>query len=94
MVLFALPTEGSSRFGVTASRKVGNAVFRARCRRRLRELYRLRASGGWSRPVDLVANARRSCARVPWTALVSDFDNCVRKLESKIAPNGATPPLD
>ena len=85
MVLFAVRTEGASRFGVTASRKVGNAVVRARCRRRLRELYRLRRSTRVaSEPLDVVANARRSCARAPWPLLVRDFEDCLDRLGERM----------
>ena len=73
MVLFAIRTEGPRRFGVTASRKVGNAVIRARSKRRLRELYRLRQFDSVVESLELVANARRSCAGAPWPALASDF---------------------
>jgi len=57
-VLWALPNgESRSRFGITASRRVGNAVERNRARRLLREaarkLYR-DACGGW----DVVLVAR------------------------------------
>ena len=79
MVLFAVRTEAESRFGVTASRKVGNAVVRARSRRRLRELYRHRQT----RSTD--ANARWSCARAPWTALEEDFDRCLDRLDERVS---------
>ena len=40
---FFLPTDnGLQRFGLTTTRKIGGAVLRNRCRRRLRELFRLR----------------------------------------------------
>ena len=42
--------------------KVGNAVIRARSKRRLRELYRLHRRGLVVQPWDIVANARRSVA--------------------------------
>ena len=84
MVLFAVQTEDEGRFGVTASKKVGNAVVRARARRRLRELSRLRRQRAVVRTIELVANARRSCARAPWTALEQDFDGCLGQLDKKI----------
>jgi ribonuclease P protein component len=84
MVLFAVRTEGESRFGVTASRKVGNAVIRARSKRRLRELYRLRRPTELTDALDLVANARRSCARAPWRVLVRDFEDCLNRLGEKM----------
>ena len=84
MVLFAVRTDGTSRFGVTASRKVGNAVIRARSKRRLRELWRHRQTETALSALDLVANARRSCARAPWQALERDFDDCLSRLGERM----------
>lgn len=40
---FILPSEtGLQRMGLTTTRKIGSAVLRNRCRRRLREIFRLR----------------------------------------------------
>jgi ribonuclease P protein component len=89
MVLFAMRTEGDSRFGVTASRKVGNAVIRGRSKRRLRELYRLRRSGIMPESIDLVANARWSCARAPWRALEEDFEHCLARLSERMNAEGS-----
>lgn len=85
MVLFAVRTDdGTSRFGVTASRKVGNAVRRARSKRRLRELWRHRQAESVLESLDLVVNARRSCARVAWRVLERDFDNCLDQLGERM----------
>jgi len=73
-----------NRFGVTASRKVGNAVIRARSKRRLRELWRHRQTMSVLESLDLVANARRSCARVPWQILERDFDHCLDRLGERM----------
>ena len=88
MVLFAMRTEGEGRFGVTASRKVGNAVIRARTKRRLRELYRLRQSTIVTDALDLVANARWSCARAPWRELERDFETCLVRLGDRMTAAG------
>lgn len=59
-ILWAAPNElSNTRFGLTASRKVGNAVERNRARRLLREAVRHLASyvpPGW----DVVLVARRT----------------------------------
>ena len=78
---------GEGRFGVTASKKVGNAVIRARSKRRLRELYRLHRRGLVVQPWDIVANARRSVASAPWQELERDFLSCLQRA-TEHAPGG------
>lgn len=61
LVLYAKPNHtATNRVGITASKKLGNAVVRNRVRRRLREVYRLnedRFAPGW----DIVVVARSRC---------------------------------
>lgn len=71
--------QGEGRFGVTASRKVGSAVRRSRCKRRLRELYRLHRHVMAQGPWDVVVNARASCATAPWHELEHDFVGGLRR---------------
>jgi ribonuclease P protein component len=73
------------RLGVTASRRIGNAVVRARSKRRLRELVRLDERGFAGRDVDVVINARRGCADAPWDELERDYRRCVEKLTERLA---------
>lgn len=84
MVVFGVRSEGQGRFGVTASRKVGHAVSRARSKRRLRELYRHRQHLPELARLDLVANARPSCAKARWTTLEQDFDACLVRLVERL----------
>jgi len=92
LVLFALlrPADsvGGSRLGVTASRRVGGAVARARCRRRLRELFRLHFEEPVEGPVDLVLNARPSSGKVAWSTLKRDFQVCLGTLRSRLEQSG------
>lgn len=63
---------GRNRLGVTASVKLGGAVVRNRCRRRLREVYRLNAHRlrrGW----DVVLVARGRTAGCAWRELNDTF---------------------
>lgn len=39
IALFYLPLKGDKKVGYTASKKIGNAVIRNRCKRRLRALF-------------------------------------------------------
>ena len=50
IALFYLPLAGEKKVGYTASKKVGNAVVRNRCKRRLRALFQefgSEANDGW-----------------------------------------------
>lgn len=88
VVVFALKREQSDqgcRLGVTASRRVGGAVVRARCKRRLRELFRQhRAELGGMR-ADIVLNARPGCADADWAELEQEYRRCVKKLRERLA---------
>ena len=65
------------RLGLTATRKIGNAVRRNRARRRLRALARtelaIRARPG----IDYVMIARQGTADRDWSDLVSDLGKTV-----------------
>lgn len=67
---------GPSRLGITASRKVGNAVTRNSCKRYIREIFRdlrcrLLAS------VDLSVQFRPNAATIPFEKLKSDFEEAL-----------------
>jgi ribonuclease P protein component len=64
---------GMARLGVTATRKIGSAVIRSRCRRYARELFRLNRQMLEGRPLDVVVNVRKGCHQAPWRALQDDF---------------------
>lgn len=74
---------------MTASRKIGNAVVRARAKRRLRELYRLRKATDVTETLDLVVNARRSCVSAPWQILERDFESCLERLGERMNTDGS-----
>ncbi len=61
-----------ARFGLTVSRRVGNAVVRNRVKRWLREAFRrVRAEFPL---VDVVCVARPSAATAGWVGLATDVD--------------------
>lgn len=83
------------RYGLTASKKTGNAVRRNRARRRLRALARTELSRRARTGTDYVIIARHSTIDRPWADLVRDLDKAVGYLhrcidrEVKRATNAA-----
>ena len=69
-----------NRLGLTASVKLGHAVVRNRCRRRLREVYRLHTPE-LKQGYDLILVARSRTAHVPWPELQKQFIKLCRKLD-------------
>ena len=87
MVVFALlrkESVGGVRLGVTASRRVGGAVVRNRCKRRLRELFRLHRAALGDLSVDLVINARKGCDRASWSELRGQYMDCVARVRRRL----------
>lgn len=78
----AAVSRGLVRYGLTASKKVGNAVTRNRARRRLRaamlELLPIHAAAG----NDYVAVARTATVSADWPALLDDL----KRLFIRLAP--------
>ncbi len=68
------------RVGYTASKKVGNAVKRARAKRRLREVVRRQLPGRGRPGYDYVLIARPSTVELPFDHLIRDFNWCLRRL--------------
>ena len=81
-VLLVRPTSGSgrARLGITASRKVGNAVVRNRVKRRIREWFR---RGGQAQlwGLDVVVIARTSAARLAGAATFDELSRLARGIE-------------
>lgn len=76
--LHVLPNaHGRPRLGVTATRKVGNAVVRNRLRRRCREVYRRWQRRAELPALDIVVNFRPRAAS-------SDFREIRRQLERQL----------
>ena len=78
LILQAVTTGNSDwRLGITASKKVGNAVRRNRARRRLRALARTELSSQARPGVDYVIIARWATAETGWDDLVADLGKTV-----------------
>ena len=69
-----------NRLGLVSSTKLGHAVVRNRCRRRLREVYRLekpQLKTGY----DIILVARSRTATAPWLELQKQFRRLCRKVD-------------
>lgn len=88
VVVFARPGEG--RVGITATRKVGDAVVRNRARRRVREIYRRwRAGTPPAARLDVVVNVSARAARAPFAALAADLRTLLDRAAAAAAPERA-----
>jgi ribonuclease P protein component len=83
----AAKMRGLVRYGLTASKKVGNAVARNRARRRLRaamlELLPIHAAIG----NDYVAVARTATVTADWPALLDDLTRLFKRLSPQLVSN-------
>jgi ribonuclease P protein component len=71
---------GEQRYGITATRKIGGAVIRNRCKRRLKEVIRkYRASDPSQAGFDLVLNVKSGLNEVDFTRLESAFSQVMKK---------------
>ena len=70
---------GHNRLGLTASTKLGHAVVRNRCRRRLREVYRLN-SPRLRQGYDIILVARGRTVTANWKELNDSFLRICRKV--------------
>lgn len=77
----------SNRFGYTATKKIGKAVIRNRCKRRLRAAsFYLFKNGKFSlNNVDWVFIARNGTADCNFQDLVSQVEKAISKLEKRLS---------
>ena len=81
MVLYCRKNRlGHNRLGLVSSTKLGHAVVRNRCRRRLREVYRLRTPE-LKQGYDIILVARTRTAYAPWPELQKQFLKLCQKLD-------------
>ena len=71
---------GPARVGLTASRRVGNAVRRNRARRRLRAVAERVIPLHAKRGHDYVLIARTATVDRPFAALVGDLETAIKRL--------------
>ena len=85
----ALQPALSYRTGVTASKKVGNAVARNRAKRRMRALFRKLKCDHAPSGTDYVLVARHSLVQAAWTELLADFSIAARRIHIKLIKTAA-----
>jgi len=76
--------EGVIRYGLTASKKVGNAPTRNRARRRLREAARQLLPRFGLSGVDYVLIARTATAEAEWARLLDDLQSALISVRGSI----------
>ena len=89
-------TRGSDdwRIGLTATKKIGNAVTRNRARRRMRALARDHLSPLAKNGIDYVLIARHDTATANWQEMANGLQKAIRYLHRTIATDtnqGAKP---
>jgi len=77
VVLCGRSTTGLSRIGITASRKVGNAVVRNRVKRFIREFFR-RHKYAIEPPQDFVVIVRAAAATTSYAEVSADLARALR----------------
>ena len=70
--------DAGSRFGLTVTKKVGNAAVRNRIRRRLREAVRVHAADDMTAGNDYVIVGRREVLAAPFDALKAELSRRIR----------------
>lgn len=82
---------GAVGVGLTASKKVGNAVRRNRARRRLREAARKLLPVLGLAGVDYVLVARQTTPDAPWPGLLDDVQNALIRLAADLEESSGAP---
>ncbi|HEY4106862.1 MAG TPA: ribonuclease P protein component [Polyangiaceae bacterium] len=78
------PASNLARLGITASRKVGNAVVRNRAKRLIREAFRATPEL-WPPGVDVVVIVKRSLGESKLDGTVAEFRAARPQIERKLA---------
>jgi ribonuclease P protein component len=73
------------RLGITASRKVGKAVVRQRCKRRVREIFRRWQDRSSLGPLDIVVHVKPSARDASFSFLESSLERQLRKVVARTA---------
>ena len=86
MIIQAVRGDGDSwRYGLTATKKIGNAVTRNRARRRMRALARDHLSPLAKNGIDYVLIARHDTATANWQEMANGLHKAIHYLHRTIA---------
>ncbi len=83
LILSASVAAGSPRLGITASRRVGNAVVRSRAKRLIREAFRA-TRALWPPGIDLVVIVKRAPGESKLANVVAEWEAARPQIERKI----------
>ena len=84
VALAGLTKQETYRVGFTASKRVGNAVIRNRCKRRMRAMARQLLPSLGLANVDYVFIAKRSLVTAKWSDFISQAEQAIIYLNKKI----------
>jgi len=83
-VLVAPNDAGTTRLGIVASRKLGNAVYRNRAKRLIREIFRRSKIVGPGVSIDLVVIPRRELFDASYASLAADLHATIRRSAARL----------
>jgi ribonuclease P protein component len=96
LILAAQAEPRGARLGITASRRIGNAVARNRAKRLVREAFR-KTPELWPAGIDLVVIVRKPLGELRLAAVVEEWRGAARNVErrveklSRLAPDPGGP---
>jgi ribonuclease P protein component len=86
-LLYFVPNQlEGPRLGITASRKVGNAVVRHRLKRRIKEIYRRWQDRSQLPPLDLVVHLKPEAGKSDFPALKAEVLRLLSGLRERRGP--------
>ena len=79
----AAPHASEPRLGITASRRVGNAVVRSRAKRLIREAFRATREL-WPAGIDLVVIVKRATGESKLDSVIAEFRSAKPQIEKRL----------